>query len=328
MNFVGIKGIGHYVPDTIVANNYFEKILDTSDEWIKTMTGIKERRFINKEEATSDLCYKASLKAIENAKINKDEIDAIIVATVTPDYKFPMTACLLQKKLELNNIPCFDLNAACSGFIYGMTVAESLIKSELYKNILFVGAEALSTIINMKDRNSVILFGDGAAAIILSKVEDNYGILSRVLGAEGDDKLNLFVKSGGSKHKIDETSINNGDMFLNMNGKEVFKFATRIMPKVTLSALEQINFSVEDIDFLFPHQANIRIIEAASKRLNIPMDKIFVNLEKYGNTSAASVGIALSEAVQNKVLKKDDIVVLTGFGAGLTYGSIVMRWLY
>ena len=328
MNSVGIKGMGYYVPENVVTNFDLEKIVDTTDEWIRTRTGIEERRFASPDEATSDLSYKAALKAIEVAKIDKNQIDMIIVATCTPDYIAQGTSCLVQNKLGLTSIPCLDVNAACSGFIYGMSMAYSLVKSKIYKNILVVGAETLSRIIDMQDRNTCVLFGDGAGAVIIGEVEEGYGILGLSLGAEGEDDMILKVPAGGTRKHNNEETIKNRENFLIMKGKEVFKFAVTVLPKVTLDALEQSKLSVNDLSMIFPHQANERIIEAASKRIEFPLEKFYMNLNRFGNTSAASIAIALGEALEKGLVKKGDNIALTGFGAGLTYGSMVMKWAY
>ena len=328
MNSVGIKGTGYYVPENVVTNFDLEKIVDTTDEWIRTRTGIEERRFASPDEATSDLSYKAALKAIEVAKIDKNQIDMIIVATCTPDYIAQGTSCLVQNKLGLTSIPCLDVNAACSGFIYGMSMAYSLVKSKIYKNILVVGAETLSRIIDMQDRNTCVLFGDGAGAVIIGEVEEGYGILGLSLGAEGEDDMILKVPAGGTRKPNNEETIKNRENFLIMKGKEVFKFAVTVLPKVTLNALEQSKLSVNDLSMIFPHQANERIIEAASKRIEFPLEKFYMNLNRFGNTSAASIAIALGEALEKGLVKKGDNIALTGFGAGLTYGSMVMKWAY
>ena len=328
MNSVGIKGMGYYVPENVVTNFDLEKIVDTTDEWIRTRTGIEERRFASPDEATSDLSYKAALKAIEVAKIDKNQIDMIIVATCTPDYIAQGTSCLVQNKLGLTSIPCLDVNAACSGFIYGMSMAYSLVKSKIYKNILVVGAETLSRIIDMQDRNTCVLFGDGAGAVIIGEVEEGYGILGLSLGAEGEDDMILKVPAGGTRKPNNEETIKNRENFLIMKGKEVFKFAVTVFPKVTLDALEQSKLSVNDLSMIFPHQANERIIEAASKRIEFPLEKFYMNLNRFGNTSAASIAIALGEALEKGLVKKGDNIALTGFGAGLTYGSMVMKWAY
>lgn len=328
MQSFGIKGLGYYVPERVVTNFDFEKMVDTSDEWIRTRTGIEERRFAAEDEATSDLGYKAALKAIEAAKIDKSEIDLIIVATATQDYLTQPTACLVQKKLDLSTIPCFDVSAACTGFIYALTVANSMVKSKAFRNILVIGAETLSRIADMKDRNTCVLFGDGAAAAVVGAVEEGHGILGISIGAEGEDDMILKVPAGGSRIPNTEQTLENRENFLKMNGKEVFKFAVTVLPKVTSDALSDAGLEVKDLSMIFPHQANLRIIEAAAKRIEFPLEKFYVNLNKYGNTSAASIGIALGEALEKGLIKKGDNIALTGFGGGLTYGSIIMKWAY
>ena len=328
MQSVGIKGMGYYVPENVFTNFDFEKIIDTSDEWIRTRTGIVERRFASKDQATSDLACEAALKAIESAKISKEDIDMIILATVTPDYIAQGAACIVQNKLGLKGIPCFDLNAACTGFIYGLEVANSLVKSGLYKNVLVIGAETLSRIIDMQNRNTCVLFGDGAAAAIVGQVEEGYGFLGLSIGAEGEDDMILKVPAGGSKKPNDEETIKNRENFVVMKGQDVFKFAVSTLPKVTLDALEKAQIEVADLSWVFPHQANSRIIEAAAKRMKCPIEKFYMNLSRYGNTSSASVGIALGEALEKGLVKKGDNIALTGFGGGLTYGSAIIKWAY
>ena len=328
MQGVGIKGMGYYVPENVFTNFDFEKIIDTSDEWIRTRTGIVERRFASKDQATSDLACEAALKAIESAKISKEDIDMIILATVTPDYIAQGAACIVQNKLGLKGIPCFDLNAACTGFIYGLEVANSLVKSGLYKNVLVIGAETLSRIIDMQNINTCVLFGDGAAAAIVGQVEEGYGFLGLSIGAEGEDDMILKVPAGGSKKPNNEETIKNRENFVVMKGQDVFKFAVSTLPKVTLDALEKAQIEVADLSWVFPHQANSRIIEAAAKRMKFPIERFYMNLSRYGNTSSASVGIALGEALEKGLVKKGDNIALTGFGGGLTYGSAIIKWAY
>lgn len=325
---VGIKGLGYYVPEKVMTNFDFEKIIDTSDEWIRTRTGIEERRFVAENQATSDLCTEAAKNAIKNSNLTLEDIDMILVATCTPDYLVQATACLVQKKLGIKNIPCLDINAACSGFIYGLSVANGMIKSGMYKNIMVIGGEALSRVVDMQNRNTCILFGDGAAAAIVGEVEEGYGILSTFLGAEGEDDDVLRTPAGGTKKPNTFETIEKRENFLDMKGQEVFKFAVKTLPSATLKAMEIADISTEDLTMVFPHQANVRIIEAAAKRMEVGMEKFYMNLNKYGNTSSASVGLALGEALENKKIKKGDIIALTGFGAGLTYGSIIMKWAY
>ena len=328
MQSIGIKGIGYYVPENVFTNFDFEKIIDTSDEWIRTRTGIIERRFASKDQATSDLATEASLKAIKNAKINKEDVDMIILATTTADYIAQGAACIVQNKLGLKKIPCFDLNAACTGFIYGLEVAYSLVKSGLYKNILVIGAETLSRIVDMQNRNTCVLFGDGAAAAIVGEVEKGYGFLGFSIGAEGEDNMILKVPAGGSKKPNNEETIKNRENFVIMKGQDVFKFAVSTLPKVTSDALEKAKLKVNDLSMVFPHQANLRIIESAAKRMKFPLEKFYMNLSRYGNTSSASVGIALGEAIEKGLVKKGDNIALTGFGGGLTYGSAIIKWAY
>lgn len=325
---VGIKGLGYYVPEKIMTNFDFEKIIDTSDEWIRTRTGIEERRFVAENQATSDLCAEAAKNAIKNSNLTLEDIDMILVATCTPDYLVQATACLVQKKIGIKNIPCLDINAACSGFIYGLSVANGMIKSGMYKNIMVIGGEALSRVVDMQNRNTCILFGDGAAAAIVGEVEEGYGILSTFLGAEGEDDDILRTPAGGTKKPNTFETIEKRENFLDMKGQEVFKFAVKTLPSATLKAMEIAGVNTEELTMVFPHQANVRIIEAAAKRMEVGMEKFYMNLNKYGNTSSASVGLALGEALENKKIKKGDIVALTGFGAGLTYGSIIMKWAY
>ena len=328
MQSIGIKGIGYYAPENVFTNFDFEKIIDTSDEWIRTRTGITERRFATKEQATSDLACEASLKAIESAKIKKEDIDLIILATVTPDYLAQGAACIVQNKLGLKGIPCFDLNAACTGFIYGLEVGYSMVKSGLYKNVLVIGAETLSRIIDMQNRNTCVLFGDGAAAAVVGEVEEGYGFLGFSIGAEGEDDMILKIPAGGSKKPNDDETIKNRENFVVMKGQDVFKFAVNILPKVTLDALEKAKLDVSELSMVFPHQANSRIIESAAKRMKFPIEKFYMNLSRYGNTSSASVGLALGEAVEKGLVKKGDNVALTGFGGGLTYGSAIIKWAF
>lgn len=325
---VGIKGMGYYVPENIVTNFDLEKMVDTSDEWIRTRTGITERRFAAKDQATSDLAVEAAKKAIENANIDKKKIDLIILATCTGDYLAQGAACIVQKKLGLTSIPCFDINAACSGFIYSLVVAKSMIESQIYKNILVIGAETLSSIVDMTDRNTCVLFGDGAGAVILGEVEEGYGIKGVSIGAEGEDEMILKIPAGGSKKPNNEETIKNKENFIRMNGTEVFKFAVKVLPKVTLETLEKASMTVNDLKLVIPHQANLRIIDNAAKRMKLPLEKFYVNLDRFGNTSAASIAIALGEALEKGLIKKGDNIALTGFGGGLTYGSVVMKWAY
>ena len=305
----GILGIGRFVPEKIVTNQDLEKVMDTSDEWIRTRTGIQERRIASDEMDTSDMAYEASLKAIENAGITAEEIDMILVATVTPDQAFPSVACMLQEKLGAKKAAAMDISAACAGFMYGLVTAKQFIESNTYKNILIVGVEKLSKITNWEDRNTAVLFGDGAGAAIMGLVSEGKGILSFELGADGT----------GGKHLYQDEHIV-------MNGREVFKFAVRQMGESAVHVIEKAGLSKEDVDFLIPHQANIRIMEASRQRLELPEEKMSSTVHKYGNTSAASIPLSLVEELEAGKIKDNDLIVMVGFGGGLTWGAIAMRW--
>ncbi|SCI73992.1 3-oxoacyl-[acyl-carrier-protein] synthase 3 [uncultured Clostridium sp.] len=321
----GILGVGSYLPEKIISNFDLEKIMDTSDEWIRTRTGIKERRVADENEATSDLATKAALNAIKNANLTPEDIDLIIVATITPDMIFPSTACLVQANIKATKAACFDLEAACSGFIYGMTVAKQFIETNTYKHVLVIGAEALSRILDYEDRSTAILFGDGAGAVVMGSVNEG-GVLSTNLGSDGNGKDYLNIPAGGSKNPASEETLKNRLHYVKMAGNDVFKFAVRIMQEASIKCVESANLDIQDIDYLIPHQANIRIIEASAKRLKLNIDKVYVNLDRYGNMSAASIPVALDEAYREGKIKKGDNIVLVGFGGGLTWGASVVRW--
>ncbi|WP_090552212.1 beta-ketoacyl-ACP synthase III [Natronincola ferrireducens] len=321
-----ITGTGSYLPEKVLTNNDLAKIVDTSDEWIRTRTGITQRRMADQETATSDLATKAAERAIEDAGITAEDIDLIIVATATPDMAFPSTACIVQKNIGAINASAFDLEAACTGFLYGLTIGEQFIKTGFYKRILIIGAEVLTKVLDWKDRNTCVLFGDGAGAVILERSEEGDGILSSYLGSDGKSGECLTLPGGGSRLPASYETIDNRLHYIKMEGTEVFKFAVRVMGSSALKALEGSNIKLEEVDFLVPHQANIRIIEAAAKRLHLSMDKVYVNLDQYGNMSAASVPVALDEAVKKGCIKKGDVVVLVAFGGGLTWGSSVIKW--
>lgn len=323
---VGIIGMGSYVPLTIMTNQDLEQRMDTSDQWIVERTGIHERRIAAENEATSDLATKAAYKALEDAKITAAEIDLIIVATGTSDMAFPATACLVQDNIKATNAAAFDISAACSGFIYALVTGSQFIKAGIYSKVLVIGAETLSRIVNWEDRNTGMLFGDGAGAAVLGETPEGYGILGVDLGSDGSGGELLKVPASGSRFPATMETILQKQHFIHMNGNEVFKFAVKIMGETTRRALENANLTSNDITYLVPHQANIRIIRSAAKRLGLPMDKVVVNVEKYGNTSAASVPIALDEAVKSGTIKSGDIVALVGFGGGLTWASSIIKW--
>ncbi len=323
---VGIVGTGFYVPEKVLTNFDLEKMVDTSDEWIRTRTGIRERRIAQEEQATSDLATIASQQALNNARIASQEIDLIIVATLSPDMLFPSTACLVQKNIGATNAVAFDIGAACSGFIYALSGAQQYLQNGTYKTALVIGAEIFSRILDWQDRNTCVLFGDGAGAVVLKEVEYGSGILSTYLGADGSGADLLKQPAGGSRLPASHETIDERLHYLKMNGREVYKFATKSMVEAVMKVLSKIGLSTRNIDLLIPHQANIRILESVAQKLGLPMEKVFVNVDRYGNTSAASIPIALSEALQQGRIKKDDIVVLVSFGSGLTWGATIIKW--
>lgn len=325
MKKVGFVGIGSYVPKKVLTNADLEKMVDTSDEWITTRTGIKERRIAAKGEATSDLACNAATQALEEAKLKPEQLDLIIVATITPDMQFPSTACIVQQQLGATNAICFDVAAACAGFVYAVTIAKQFIARGSLKNALVIGAETLSTITDWQDRNTCVLFGDGAGAAILSEVKSG-GILSSYLGSDGTISDILMVPGGGSRNPASQKTIDERMHFIKMRGNELFKIAVNAMAEAACKAVEKAGLKAEDIDLVIPHQANTRIIMAVAKKLGLTEDKIFLNIEKYGNTSSASTIIALTEAVRTGRVKKGDIILLDAFGAGLTWGACVIKW--
>ncbi|WP_333657574.1 beta-ketoacyl-ACP synthase III [Tissierella praeacuta] len=324
--YVGISGVGSYVPEKVVTNNDLSKIVETSDEWIIERTGIHERRIASDNMATSDMATIAAKNALEDANIKSKDIDLIIVATVTSDHAFPSTACIIQKNIGAVNAAAFDINVGCSGFVYGLSIGESFIKSGMYKKVLVIGAETLSKIVDWGDRNTCVLFGDGAGACVLEKCEEGFGILSIELGSDGNKGEVLTQPAGGSRIPASIDTIESKLHFIKMDGKEVFKFAVRVMEKTSINTLKKANLELNDLDFLIPHQANMRIIDAAAKKLKLEKDKICVNLNKYGNMSSASIPVALNEAVKDNRIKKGDNILLVAFGAGLTWASMVIRW--
>lgn len=328
MKSAGIIGTGSYLPENILTNEYFTNYLDTTDEWIKSRTGISERRKVDPGVATSDIGAIAAKRAIEDAGLTPDDIELIITATVTPDMLFPSTACLIQDKIKAKNAAAFDINAACSGFLYGLSIANSFIASGTYKNILVIGAEVLSAVLDPQDRRTVVLFGDGAGAAVVSEVESGKGFLAFDLGADGSGSEVLKLEAGGSKMPASQETLASGAHYTKMMGKEVFKFAVKILGVTGKRVLEKAGLTNEDVDFLVPHQANIRIVDAALRRFRISKDKTMINLEKYGNTSGASIPIALDEALKLGRIKEGDIVVMVGFGAGLTWASTVMKYSF
>ncbi len=321
-----IKGIGKYTPDNVITNEDLSKILDTSDEWIYSRTGIKERRVVSGNESVADLAFKASINAIEKAGIDKDAIDAIIVATSIPDHLYPSVACEVHYKLGLKrNIPAFDVTAACTGFIYAMNIARSFIRSGEYENVLVVGADINSRFVDWDDRSTCVLFGDGAGAFVVSKSDDGEEhILAIKVCANGEKSQELRIPLVGENCPLVEPNEQK-EQKLVMNGREIYKFAVSTVPASILETLEIAGLSIEDVDYLVPHQANIRIVDAICERLSLRKDQVYANMDKYGNTSAASIPIAVAEAVENGFLKTPSTIVVSGFGAGLTWGSAVIK---
>ncbi len=321
-----IIATGSYVPDNVVTNHDLEKIVETSDEWIIERTGIKERRIVDGHQATSDLAYEAASIALKSAHLKPKDIDLIIVATITPDMAFPSTACILQDRLGAKNASAFDINAACSGFVYGLHVANGLIRSELHRRILLIGAEVLSKVTDWQDRTTCILFGDGAGAAIIEGTREKRGILSTRIGSDGNLSELICLPGGGSRNPCSADSILKRLNFIKMKGNETFKVAVRTLEELVVETLRDNKLDSSQLSLLIPHQANIRIIQATAKRLNMPMEKVFVNIDKVGNTSAASVPIALDGAVRSGRVQDGDYILLEAFGGGLTWASSLIRW--
>lgn len=321
-----IIATGSYAPERKLTNFDLEKMVDTSDEWITERTGIKERRIAGEKQSTSDLAYEASKNALKQAGLKAKDIDLIIVATVTGDMPVPSTACLLQNLLDAKKAAAFDINAACSGFIYGLSVADSLIKSGMYKRILIVGAETLSKFTDWEDRTTCVLFGDGAGAAILEATNGQRGIISTEIHSDGSLWELLNLPGGGSKNPPTKETIHKRLHFLKMKGNETFKVAVRTLENLVVDTLKKNNLKPSQLAALIPHQANLRIIQATANRLGLSMDKVIVNLDRYGNTSAASIPIALDEAVRTGRIREGDYVLLEAFGGGLTWASALIKW--
>jgi len=325
---VGIRivGTGSYLPEKVLTNKDLEKIVDTSDEWIVSRTGIRERRICSDNEAASDLGIKAAQRALEDANVKVEDIDLVIVATITPDMFFPSTACIIQTKLGIKNAAIFDLNAACAGFIYSFSTAQQFLQTGTYKTALVIATETLSKITDWKDRNTCVLLGDGAGAAVLKKEKGDSGILSCYLDADGRYGDLLNMPAGGSRLPATVDTVKNRLHYLKMKGNETFRIGVPEMVNSVKRGLEGCGLKIEDVALLIPHQANIRIIKAIAKRLSIPMEKVFVNIDKCANTSAATVAIALDQANHQGRIKQGDIIELVAFGAGFTWGSCVIKW--
>ncbi len=320
-----ITGLGAYLPEKILTNAAIEKIVDTTDDWIRTRTGIRERRIAAEDQATSDLALPAAQEALKNAGLTPEDLDLIIVGTTSPDMLFPSASCFLQAKLGAS-CGAFDLAAACSGFVYALSVAEGFVKSGIHRNVLVVGAETITRFINWKDRGTCVLFGDGAGAAVVSRSKDGHGILASHLGADGTQSEILQIPAGGSRIPPSAESVANGLHYVRMDGQALFKIAVKTMEQAVLKVLEHEKLQVEDISCLIPHQANNRILQAVAERLKISSEKVFVNVDRYGNMSSASTVIALYEAVKSGAVKKGDYVVLVAFGGGLTWGASLIKW--
>ncbi len=325
---VGIAGLGMHVPERVLTNQDLERLVDTTDEWIMTRTGIRERRIAGPHEATSDLALPASVEALRSARVAPEtDLDLIIVATCTGDMQaFPATASLLQDRLGARRAAAFDVAAVCSGFVYALEVGAQFVATGTYENVLVVGAETMSKVLDWSDRGTCILFGDGAGAAVLRACPEGEGLLGSILGSDGAGACLLNVPAGGSRLPLTPALIEQKQQYMMMKGREVFRFAVEIMGEAALQSLEKVGMTPRDVDLFIPHQANVRIIDAAARRLDLPPDKVFVNVDRYGNTSAASIPMALYEAWRGGRIRPGDVVVTVGFGAGLSWGANVIRW--
>lgn len=321
-----ITGIGSYLPGKVLTNYDLEKMVDTSDDWIIQRTGIKERRIVENGQITSDIATQASLRAMEDAGVSPEDIDMIITSTITPDHIFPSTSCFIQQKIGASRASAFDILAACAGFIYAMSIGQSFVNSGAMETVLVVGAECLSKITDYTDRTTCVLFGDGAGAVIIQKSCTKHEILSTSLAADGSQADILIMPGGGAKIPASLESVQQRTHYIQFKGKEVFKLAINNITNMIIDTVNKNGLSLEDIDLIIPHQSNLRIIEATMEKLGLPMEKAFVNIDKYGNTSSASIPIAIDEASKEGRLSKGDIVMLVAFGGGLTWGSSIIRW--
>jgi len=321
-----MTGIGHYLPERVLTNFDLEKMVDTTDEWIVTRSGIRERHIASEDQASSDLAFEASKRALDAAGVDPGDLDLIIVGTVTPDMLFPSTACVLQDKLGAKRAAAFDVTAACSGFIYGLSIGHSLITHGKNEKVLVVGVETLSRIIDYEDRTTCVLFGDGAGAAALEPCAVGEGILSSFMQSDGSYSELLYLPAGGSRRPLNEERLRNREQYVKMKGNDLFKNAVRAMVDASRTVLKEADLTTKDIDFLIPHQANIRIIEGVRRRLKLPKEKVIVNIDHVGNTSAASIPIAMSEAVERGEIVPGDKVLMVGFGGGLTWGAVLLEF--
>lgn len=325
---VGIVGMGSYVPPGILTNEDLAKIVETSDEWIVSRTGIKTRHQVSGDMATSDVATEGARRALDNAGMKPEEVQLIINSLVSPDMVMPSTACFIQEKLGAKNAGAFDLFAGCTGFVYSLSVATQLVATGAYDNVLVIGADVLTKLLDWKDRNTCVLFGDGGGAAVVKPVEEGYGFITHILGADGGGASFIEMPGGGTRHPATHETVDKGMHLIKMNGKEVFKFAVPIMETMIREVVKKAGFTLDDVDLIVPHQANNRILDSAAKRLNFPREKIYSNLERYGNTSAGTIPLALVDALNEGRIKKGDLIVLVGFGAGLTWGATILRWAY
>jgi 3-oxoacyl-[acyl-carrier-protein] synthase-3 len=321
-----ITATGSYAPEKVLTNRDLERMVDTSDDWILERTGIKERRIADEKQAASDLAYEASRRALKNAGLRAREIDLIIVATISGDMPLPATACILQDKLDAKKAVAFDINAACSGFVFGLSVADAFIKSRMYRRVLVVGAEVLTKFTDWEDRTTCVLFGDGAGAVVLEASEEDRGILSTKIHSDGSMWDLLHTPGGGSRNPASKETVRRRLHCIKMKGNETFKVAVRTLESLVVETLKENKLHQSQLSLLIPHQANLRIIQATAKRLNLPMEKVVVNLDRYGNTSAASIPIALDEAVRSGKVREGDYILLEAFGGGLTWASALVKW--
>ncbi|HOJ15854.1 MAG: ketoacyl-ACP synthase III [Caldisericia bacterium] len=330
LNKIKIAGIGSYVPERIMTNFDFEKIVDTSDEWITTRTGIKKRHFASESEASSDFAIKASLIALKDAKMDPKDIDLVIVGTATPDMLFPSTACIVASALGCVNATAFDISAGCSGFVFSLSIAVQYLRTGHFKNALIIGTEALSKFLDFSNRETSVLFGDGAGAMVLRNIEtdtnDDDAIVALITGSDGSGGNKLLLPAGGSRMPASIQTVKNHLHYVHMEGKEIFKFAVRISDTIVDTLLKNTNLTIESIDHYLFHQANIRILDSAVKRLNIPWEKVIVTIDEYGNTSSAAIPMALSISSSSGRIKKNDLILIAVFGAGLTWGGAILRW--
>jgi 3-oxoacyl-[acyl-carrier-protein] synthase-3 len=326
MPFAHITGWGIYVPEPILTNDDISKLVDTNDEWIRDRTGIRERHIARENEFPSTMGVEAAIKALQVANLAPTELDLIICTSSSPEYIFPATACIIQDQIGATRAGAFDLQAACTGFVFATNMAAQAIRSGSIKNALVVGTEVLSRFVNWKDRNTCILFGDGAGAFILQASDEPGGVMSAVMHSDGSGADSLAIPAGGSHYPASEATMHEGKHFIQMDGKEVFRFATRVMGRAVLEALEQVKMTTDDVQLIIPHQANYRIIETAAKYLKMPLDKFVINVDRYGNTSTASIPIATVEALQKAQIKSKDKIVFVAFGGGLTWGAMVVEW--